>query len=204
MTLNEIGLKYGTDKASNCHNYLFNYERELAWIKNREFVMWEIGVAEKRSLLMWREYFPNAKVYGIDINPECAGEGVFIGSQSDEAFLSSVLAQTGRPAVIIDDGSHKGHDIKKTFRFLFGRLMTGGIYAIEDAHCFYDDYYASDSNVYQFFSDMGRHVDVNGRGMTGNTEVAINWHDNTRPLPEYSRDMKAMHVYPSLWIFERK
>ena len=43
-TLNEIGLETGTDKASTIHDYLGVYERNLGHLRDREFLLVEIGV----------------------------------------------------------------------------------------------------------------------------------------------------------------
>ena len=31
----------------------------------------EIGVYHGNSLKVWKDYFPNAEIYGIDIDPSC-------------------------------------------------------------------------------------------------------------------------------------
>src|SRR3990167_8698218 len=93
--LNEIGLKYKTDKSTITHCYLDNYEKHISQWRDKEFNLLEIGVAGGASIKMWREYFPKAKVYGIDNNPDCAAEGIFIGSQNDITFMADVLTKIG-------------------------------------------------------------------------------------------------------------
>lgn len=204
MTLDEIGLKHKTDKSTITHCYLDNYARYFESWRDKEFTLLEIGVAGGASIRMWREYFPNAKVYGIDNNPDCAGEGIFIGSQTDRAFLQTVFNEIGKPDLIIDDGSHVGHDMINTFTDLFINMNSGGYYIVEDTHCFYNEHYAQGSNVFGFFAGLCRDVDVAGRAMTGNADYAINHSMTSPPVPAFSRHLKAMHIHPSLWIFERK
>ncbi len=209
-TLNEIGLKHKTDKASTTHGYLDNYAKYLESWRNKKFVLLEIGVASGASIKMWREYFPNAKVYGIDNNPDCAGEGIFIGSQTDVEFLNKVFAEIGAPDIIIDDGSHVGQDMVDTFRMLFSIINSGGYYILEDTHCIYSEHYsgAFQSNgrtlAYNYFSDMPYHVDVAGRAMTGNAQYAIDSGIQDPPVPEFSRLLSAIHIHPSVRIFERR
>lgn len=211
MTLNDIGLKYKTDKSTITHHYLDTYERYFGHLRNEAFTMLEIGVAGGASIRMWREYFPNAKVYGIDNNPDCAGEGIFIGSQDDPAFLDSVLSHIGVPDIIIDDGSHHGPKTIATFRHLFAKIAAGGWYVVEDTHCFYDPHYGEAppygqgmSAVFNFFAGLPAHVDVMGRGMCGNAQFAID-HPTEMPLvPEFSRLLDSMHIHPSLWFLKRK
>lgn len=211
LNLNEIGVKHGTDKSTITHHYLDNYSKYFESWRYKAFTLLEIGVASGASIRMWREYFPNAKVYGIDNNPDCAGDGIFIGSQADPAFLDSVLAQIGIPDIIIDDGSHFGPSTIQTFQHLFPKMAAGGYYVVEDTHCFYCPTYGEAppygqgmSEVYKFFTSLPAHVDVFGRAMCGNPEVAINASIETPPVPEYSRILDSMHIHTSLWFLKRK
>lgn len=212
QTLDEIGLKYKTDKSSMTHCYLENYEKYLSYLRDKEFTLLEIGVAGGASIKMWREYFPNAKVYGIDNNPDVAGYGIFIGDQADPAFLQRVLDEIGRPDVVIDDGAHYGPLTIQTFKLLFDQLADHGWYVVEDTHCFYDKTYglAPDlgngmSEVYKFFVSLAYDVDVAGRGMTGNTSYALSVSNpNFHPVPKYSRILDSIYIHPSLWFFKRK
>lgn len=204
-SLNDIGVRCGTDKSTITHCYLDNYERHMGAWRNDEFTMLEIGVAGGASIKMWREYFPNAKVYGIDNNPDCAGDGIFIGDHNDANFLISVLDTIGKCRLIIDDGSHVGNDMKKLFARLFpGVVQSGGLYIVEDTHCLYSEHYNQGSDAFQFFTGLVRDVDVAGRAMTGNQDYAINHSMTDPPVPNYSRELKAIHFYPSAYIFERK
>lgn len=210
--LNELGLKYKTDKSTITHCYLDVYEFYFKWINNRPLVILEIGVAGGASIKMWREYFPNAQVWGIDNNPDCKHDDqILIGSQIDHLFLEGVLARTGEPDIIIDDASHFGPNTIQTFKYLFPRMCKGGWYVVEDTHCFYDETYGQwpkdggSSAVFNFFSGLSRDVDVAGRGMTGNTEYALTVQNPNFPeIPRYSRILDSMHIHPSLWFFKRK
>lgn len=210
MTLHEIGLKHKTDKATT-HLYMDNYEKHFYSWRDKEFTLLEIGVADKASINTWKEYFINANIWGIDNNPDCYGEGILIGSQIDTAFLDNVITFIGMPDIIIDDASHYGPNTIKTFEYLFPKLAAGGLYIVEDAHCFYDTTYGEAppfgqgmSEVFKFFSSLACDVDIQGRGMTGNRDYALQVENpNFAPIPKYSPILKAMHVYPSLWIFEK-
>lgn len=204
MTLNEIGLKYQTDKSTITHQYLDNYARYFESLRNQEFNLLEIGVAGGASIKMWREYFPLAHIYGIDNNPDCGGEGIFIGDQNDYNFLTEVRNKIGPLHIVIDDGSHVGGDMINTFKFFFKEIVPKGYYIVEDTHCFYSSHYAGGADPAGFFSSLTKDVDVAGRGMTGNTEYAINHGMTDPPVPEYSPYLASMHIHPSLWIFERK
>ena len=202
--LNDIGVKHATDKSTITHCYLDNYAIYFDSWREKEFTLLEIGVAAGNSIKMWREYFPKARIYGIDINPQCAGEGIYIGNQNDVNFIADLITEIGTPDIVIDDGSHVGHDMIKSFKMLFKTINHGGYYVVEDTHCFYNEHYSQGSNVFEFFTGLAKDVDVAGRAMTGNTEYAINHGMTKPPVPEFSRYLKAIHIHPSLWIFERK
>lgn len=209
MTLQEIGLKHKTDKATT-HLYMDNYEKYLSSWRDKEFVLLELGVAAGNSISMWREAFPKAKIFGIDNNPDCAGEGIFIGSQIDTEFLDRVLAEIGIPDVVIDDCSHYSPYTIQTFEHLFPKIAPKGLYFVEDCSVFYNEHYSEKfepngrSKIYNFFVDMAYHVDVAGRGCTGNAQYAIDLGITDPPVPKYSRIMESMHIHPGLWLFKRK
>lgn len=211
-TLNEIGLRHGTDKASSTHHYLETYEHYLKDWREREFVLLEIGVADGNSIKMWREYFPNAKVYGIDINKDCAGyvDGVFIGSQTDTAFLDDLFSKIGQPNIIIDDGSHVGSDMEFTFRYLFPKMKPGGYYIVEDAATLYIPTYSGEfesngrSRGFNFFSGLLYDVDVAGRGCNGYAPFCIDHPTETPAVPEFSRVLESIFFHCSLYWFKRR
>lgn len=211
-SLNEIGLECGTDKSTMTHCYLETYEHYLSGWRDKEFTLLEIGVAAGNSLRMWREYFHNAKVYGIDINPDCAGygEGIFIGSQTDAGFLDGLLAKIGTPDIIIDDGSHVGQDMIFTFKHLFPKMASGGYYVVEDTHAIYGETYggAFESNgrtkAFNFFTGLVFDCDIAGKGMCGNPDFCINHPSETPAIPEFSRTLAAVFFHCSLWWFKKK
>ncbi|MBI1197556.1 MAG: class I SAM-dependent methyltransferase [Phenylobacterium sp.] len=124
-------------------HYLPVYDRVLAPYHQKPITMLEIGVSKGGSLELWRKFFgPDATIYGIDIDPACAKRvdppnQVRIGSQGDPAFLRKVLAETGPPDIILDDGSHISSHQRISFEVLFPALKPGGLYMIEDLHTAY-------------------------------------------------------------------
>ncbi len=131
-----LGNKY--EPTKRLHNYLPNYWKHFRDIKDNVTRVLEIGVQSDKSIKMWEEFFPNAEIFGIDIEPWCKDfEGgrrkIFIGDQSDEAFLNLVVKEAGGGFdIIIDDGSHRVYHQLKTFNILFPKLKSHGIYVIED------------------------------------------------------------------------
>lgn len=209
-TLQEIGRKHGTDKATT-HFYMDNYEKYLASWREKEFTLLELGVGNRSSINMWHEAFPNAKVYGIDNNNDCKGEGVLIGDQTDKDFLDKALLYIGTPDVVVDDASHEGWRTIETFKHLFPKIAEGGLYFVEDTATFYNNHYsgAFESNgrskVFNFLIGLAYDVDIAGRGMTGNFRYAIDVENtNFDAVPEYSRVLESIHIHTSLWLFKRR
>lgn len=124
-------------------HYLPFYDRVLAPYRGRPVRMLEIGVMHGGSLELWRRYFgPDATLFGVDINPECAGLAepptqVRIGSQDDPAFMRGVVAEMGGVDIVLDDGSHVAQHQRTSFTALWPLLNPGGVYMIEDMHTSY-------------------------------------------------------------------
>ena len=98
---------------------------------------------------MWQDYFPNARIYGIDIADKTAHDSnrikTFKGSQVDYKFLDKVVDAIGQIDIVIDDGSHVNSHIIDTFKYLFPRLGKDGIYAAEDLQTSYWETYGGNS-----------------------------------------------------------
>jgi SAM-dependent methyltransferase len=120
--------------------YLAHYDPFVEPWVNEKIRMLELGIWRGESLLMWQEYFKNAHITGIDIEPvpELNQPQIrcFQGDQSDLNFLMDVAAEKTWPGgfhFIIDDASHLGWHTKRSFWYLFDNwLLPGGLYAIED------------------------------------------------------------------------
>ena len=153
-TLDLIGKRYGTDKTSECHNYCVKYEKYLPMKRYEKLNVLEVGVLNGKSLKMWKDYFYNSNIIGIDINPDC---GVYvedrisieIGSQTDIEFLSKVSEKHGPFDLIVDDGSHMNSDVITTFDFMFDKIKSNGVYVVEDSCTSYWEEY-----------DGGNHFDT--------------------------------------------
>jgi hypothetical protein len=134
--LNLSGIAEGTDKTYLGNDYLQHYARIFAAYKDLPINVLEIGVSNGGSLRTWQQYFSQATIIGIDIQPKCAQYAgdrmiVEIGSQTDEPFLQEI-ARRYQPQIIIDDGSHLSSHQIISLECLFSLLPAGGIYVIED------------------------------------------------------------------------
>src|SRR6267142_1757440 len=137
--LAEIATRYDTDKALLSH-YLRNYEHYFSELRDKEVTLFELGIKEGGSLLMWRDYFEQARIVGLDINPVPLDEEnerirTYQGAQQDTELLDRIASENA-PAgfdIIIDDCAHIGVLARASFWHLFdNHLKSGGVYVIED------------------------------------------------------------------------
>ena len=142
-----LAVEHGTDKWGR-HWYARHYQTHFAPRRAEPLTLLEIGVGGYEdpaqggaSLRMWKAYFPQARIFGIDVHDKSGLEEdrirIFTGRQDDRAFLDRVAAETGPLDIVIDDGSHRNPDVIASFEALFPRLREGGIYAIEDMQSSY-------------------------------------------------------------------
>lgn len=135
-SLAELAAKYGTDKLD--HGYIPFYEAGLPKAPKK---MLEIGVKEGASIRMWREYFPDAEIHGLDLFeefpvPEIEHVTFWKGNQCDWRLLEKLRLENFD--LIIDDGSHNSRDQLITF---FGLFASNQHYFIEDLHCCEEEFY---------------------------------------------------------------
>lgn len=145
--LKSLAVYFGTDKWGG-HWYAQHYEKQFLALRKRHLNILEIGIggydAPKGggcSLRMWRTFFYNSFIYGIDIYDKHFHDErrikTYKGSQVDEVFLERVCGDIGDMDIIIDDGSHINEHVLQTFAFLFPKLKLGGVYVIEDIQTSY-------------------------------------------------------------------
>jgi hypothetical protein len=108
---------------------------------------------------MWKDYFPYARIFGLDVFDKSAMEEdrirIFRGSQDDLAFLERVVEATGPLDIVIDDGSHRTAHVIASFEALFPRLRDGGIYAVEDTQTSYWPSYGGSLDLEAPHTTMG-------------------------------------------------
>lgn len=141
--LTRLANKYKTDKGTVAgpgqHGFTEVYHQFLKYKRNEVSKLFEIGVAHGSSLRMWKNYFPNAKIYGIDINPDYIFQEeriiTCVADSNNEEQLESFINKYGNNFdIIIDDGGHHPINQQKTLGILFKYVKPGGFYILEDLH----------------------------------------------------------------------
>ncbi len=123
-------------------NYLEVYEYFFkAYVAGTPSVL-EIGIQNGGNLQILKQYFRNAKIYGVDINPKVGqldlGDDIkiFNFDATDEKAIKKNLNHL-KFDIIIDDGSYICSDVINSFYLFFPLLKPDGIYLVEDLHTSY-------------------------------------------------------------------
>ncbi len=146
----ELAKKYSTDKGGRhdtydfkgsrgTHEYTPSYWDLFAPIRQKVRSLLEIGVCAGGSLRMWEEFFPNAKIIGLDIDGGTLFNSpdrinCYQADASDRHSVNNALqcAQAHPFDIIIDDGSHNREHQSASIEILAPHLWVGGLYIIED------------------------------------------------------------------------
>lgn len=141
---------YGSDKATK-HDYNLLYGSiltprdsitallEVGIGTNNLDVLSNMGIDGKpgASLRAFRDFLPNAQIYGADVDERILfGEERIRTCYVDQTDLASFGAVAGSTSddfdLIIDDGLHSPHANLATLLFALGKLKIGGWFVVED------------------------------------------------------------------------
>ena len=209
--LDILAHKYGTDKCSSKHNYVKWYDRYFSSIRNNNLNLLEIGIQKGFSLLMWKEYFKNSNIFGVDkkkrrgYDKRLKGIKYFIGNGADCYFLSSVVAKVkGGFDIIIDDASHNPTHQISSFRCLFSQLNNGGIYVIEDLQTsYFNEYISTGISAVNYLKDIVDDINFNGKIRYSQNFDLID-DECIKKATEYEKNIESIHFYMGIcFVFKR-
>jgi hypothetical protein len=134
--------KYDCDKGRK-HNYEKVYEQFFEPLKDKEISILEVGIWKGQSLQVFKDYFPNAQIYGIDIFVRTMPEEIDILTNDNVhwAVMDSTNPNCGSKLskiwdtkfdIIIDDGLHEPEAQAQTLKTLWPLLKPNGSYFVED------------------------------------------------------------------------
>ena len=178
---------HGSDKGVGWHTYTPFYQ--ALFLDRREAVtaLFEIGLGTNNedtpsnmgahgspgaSLRAWRDYFPNARVFGADVDRRVLFDEdrieTFFVDQRDPASFERLWADLPDLELdfLLDDGLHTYEAARLTLAQSIGKVKRGGYYIIEDVPR----------------SDVAAYLDVVRRrglkGMSIDIEHGFNVYDN--------------------------
>ncbi len=159
LSLDEIFTYFGSDKANTSksgkasktfdqkkvtgHGYSKYYEKHLNIFKNKNIKILEIGSYSGASAASFVKYFPQSKVYCLDINLTnfnivSKNIKVFGLDVSKKGMVDNFLRKINISRnsnffdIIIDDGSHKLSDMLKAINIFYKIVKPNGFYILED------------------------------------------------------------------------
>jgi hypothetical protein len=143
----KLAFKYGTDKCPQIfHTYTPVYYELLKDLNPKKVLELGIGTSYTMrhvtgylpgaSLRMWRDFFPNAHVYGVDISEEAMFEEdritTFLMDTRSEKDMKRLIETIGSDIdLVVDDGPHDSTSQIATARMLLP-LLDKAIYIVED------------------------------------------------------------------------
>lgn len=149
--LTEIADRFGSDKGSRKHRYTELYHMLFSPLRERKLTFLEMGLliggpehgnaatretTDLPSIRMWLEYFPNARIIGLDVSDFSWFEHErfdFLRCDMDERQkIADAAAGFDEFDIILDDASHASHHQQNAFLELFPKLAPEGLYIIED------------------------------------------------------------------------
>lgn len=217
MMLDELAIKYGTDKGSDHHNYCETYQHYFGPIKDDVTGLLEIGIGGKNfhgvaggSLKMWEAYFTNAHICGVDIDPSAQQDygpriSAVIGDQTLKSVLDQAIATLPSVDIIIDDGSHMNNLTVATFEYLFEKLRPGGWYVIEDTVCIGELRLGNlRSQIETLIIQLMRGIETNGRILTKKNMADFNKINEDYVLNQYERWVESVSLHRGLYFIKKR
>lgn len=131
-----------TDKGSY-HDYLEGYYSKEFTNPEKVTSILEIGVQNGGSLILWHEWFTNAKIVGIDVTDACLNNYKEASLGREFPRIEIIIADGYDKSVvdarkdnsydyIIDDGPHTLESMKDAIELWMPKVKVGGKLIIED------------------------------------------------------------------------
>jgi len=148
----KLGTIYPTDKSPYCHGrtpgssghrhpYTAIYDFLFSSLRFKNIKIFELGILDNMSMICWREYFPNASLYGFEFNLDKIenAKGYNLKNTSyhlmdikDASSIESGFKIAGNFDIIFEDSTHEFEDQIRFINIAYKYLNPGGIMVIED------------------------------------------------------------------------
>jgi cephalosporin hydroxylase len=193
-------------------NYFDVYESHLEHLRNDQINLLEIGVRWGGSVWGWRNYFQNASIIGLDIDPnsmqygtdnEKTGVKLYLGDQCDSHLLNVINTNHGPFDIIIDDGGHTMDQQLQTFETLWPLLKNGGIYVIEDVHTSYWPSFGGGYKKSSTFIEFVKTLIDNIHAYYHKVHTRSADHKNLDPINYLDRSVYGLHIYDAIVFIQK-
>jgi cephalosporin hydroxylase len=140
----DLATKYGTDKGPSGWNYTPFYWDLLKPEQHLIHTVLEVGIYKGASLRMWRDFFYDADIYGVDNSTEHMFPHdddrirCYLADAYDFATMQDIMRQVGPVDLFIDDAIHTYATQVALLKMMWPHIAAGGIYCIEETYT-YDD-----------------------------------------------------------------
>lgn len=139
LQLDEYGRQPITDKGTS-HDFINGYYNELfSSLKDKEFILLELGIQEGYSMDLWRGFFTKATLHGIDLSWSSTVDRINNHFDNSFAYLCDgystealQLFEDNSLDFIIEDGPHTVPSQIFAVQHWTKKLKPGGILCIED------------------------------------------------------------------------
>jgi cephalosporin hydroxylase len=205
--LTALAKHFKTDKYGT-HFYTPHYQAHFQHLREQPIRLLEIGIGGYsragqggNSLRMWKHFFPNGQIVGLDIEDKSFVEEerikVYQGDQSDPELLAKINAESGPFDIIIDDGSHRVWHVLPSFEALFPMLVDGGYYVIEDIQSSYWPEWGGSEDLNSTETSMAL-----AKRLTDSLNYEEFVTEGYQPT-YYDQNVVAVHFYHNLVIVEK-
>jgi predicted O-methyltransferase YrrM len=144
-----LGVKYPTDKCPynlnetlHKHAYTSIYNFLFSSIRYNNLIFGEIGIGCNNSTMLWRDYFPDAKLFGFEyfehrINKAISDNLVDttyinMNIKEESSIVDAFIKANTMFDVIVEDSTHEFEDQIRLINIAYKYLNRGGLLIIED------------------------------------------------------------------------
>lgn len=168
-----LGIKYPTDKSPyntnkflHKHAYTAIYNFLFSNIRYNNLVIGEIGIGYNYSMMLWRDYFPNAKLFGFEVRKERIEKAIAdnlpnstyieIDVQNKKSICNAFLKSSTMFDIIVEDSNHIFENQIDLINVAYKYLNKGGLLIIEDVYMKENENRYADSlqNLNKYFSSI--------------------------------------------------
>lgn len=166
-----LGVKHPTDKSPynessslHKHPYTAVYNLLFSYLRYNPIVLGEVGILDNMSMKCWREYFPNATLYGYEYSEMLLQKAMSdrlsnaVYSKMDVKDVTSIQSglQSMMFDILIEDSTHEFGDQIRFANIAYKYVKPGGFLIIEDIFRNESEqkYVEALSGISKYFSSM--------------------------------------------------